>query len=241
MKRARLKLYIKCDPLSYPDSLVLQIYAFESLPDVSTWKIHKHLKYNMSVYELNIFSFFTPKYIPSCILSLSLTGTTIRPATPAKILSLSHSLVTCAQSVVTSCQSTWQRSLSSILSLQVSHHYHLSEFYLHHFSYIVIRLLVINTACCPSIQHISLICYTEPPVVPTHTLCCFLPLCSCSFPLPLPYILFLPSLLDYFCFKTQLKCHLLLEEFPDSPTIPSPVPTANLDQGPSPLPAHNAF
>ena len=147
MKRARLKLYIKCDPLSYPDSLVLQIYAFESLPDVSTWKIHKHLKYNMSVYKLNIFSFFTPKYIPSCIFSLSVNGTTIRPATPDKILSLSHSLVTCAQSVVTSCQSTWQRLLSSILSLQVSHHYDLSEFYLHHFSYIVICLLVINTAC----------------------------------------------------------------------------------------------
>ena len=37
------------------------------------------------------FSFFTPKYVSSCILFLSVNGTTIHPATAAKILSLSHS------------------------------------------------------------------------------------------------------------------------------------------------------
>lgn len=61
------------------------------MPDDSTRKIHKHLKHNMSVYELNLFSFFTPKYVSSCILFLSVNGTTIHPATAAKILSLSHS------------------------------------------------------------------------------------------------------------------------------------------------------
>ena len=50
------------------------------MPDDSTWKIHKHLKHNMSVYELNLFSFFTPKYVSSCILFLSVNGTTIHPA-----------------------------------------------------------------------------------------------------------------------------------------------------------------
>ena len=83
-------------------------------------------------------------------------------------------------------------------------------------------------------HHISLIGYTEPLVVP-HVLHAVSHLCVLVFWFffffsSSLYIHFLLSLLDYSCFKTQLKCHLLLEEFPDSLYF-YPTPTANLDPG----------
>lgn len=206
------------------------------MPDDSTWKIHKHLKYNTSVNELNLFSFFTRKYVSSYILFLSDNGITIHPATAAKILSLSHS---------------WSPMLNQWLYpamhlAKISQFYplfacfppllwKLSEFYLHHFRYLVICFLVITITC--SSLHASYVTHwldwatAVPHALRAVSHLCALVFCFVfSFSSSL-YIHFLPSLPDYSCFKTQLKCHLLLEEFPDFLIISSPTPTANLDPG----------
>lgn len=181
------------------------------MPDDSPWKIHKHLKYNISMYELNLFSFFTPKYASSCILFLSVNGTTIHPATAAKILSLSHSWSPTLNQRLYSAICTWQKFHNSILSLHVSHHYSENSF----------RVLPApfqvpcNMLSCH--HHYLLI----PPYIifhsfvilsrlwfPTHSMLFSTSVSLCSvfffflFFFSSLYIHFLPSLLDYSCFKT---------------------------------------
>ena len=118
--------------------------------------------------------------------------------------------------------STWQKFHSPILSLHVSHHYSENSF------------RVLPAPCQVPCNMLS--CHHHylliPPCIifhsflilsrlwfPTHSMLfpTSVSLCSVFFSFSSSlYIHFLPSLLDYSCFKTLLKCHLLLEEFPDS-------------------------
>lgn len=132
---------------------------------------------------------------------------------------------------------TWQKFHSSTLYLHVSHHCSENS----------LRVLPApfqvpcNMLSCH--HHYLLILHASyfthwlywATVVP-HALCavshlCALVFCFVFFFSSSLYIHFLPSLPDYSCFKTQLKCHFLLEEFPDFLIISSPTPTANLDPG----------
>lgn len=193
-----------------PSSLSFQIYAFESMPDDSTWKIHKHLKYNISMYELNLFPFFTPKYVLLASSSSQLMAPpSTQPQQPKSWASPTPGHPRSISGCTLPC--TWQKFHNSILSLHVSHHYSENSF----------RVLPapFQVPCnMLSCHHHYL---PIPPYIIFHSFvilsCLWFPMHSMLFPTSVSlcsvfffflffssslYIHFLPSLLDYSCFKT---------------------------------------
>lgn len=167
---------------------------------------------------------------------LSDNGITIHPATAAKILSLSHSWSPMLNQWLYPAMHLAKISqFYPLLHASTTALKTLSEFYLHHFRYLVICFLVI-TITCSSLHASYLIIHTEPGssprtvLFPTSKFLCSV-LSFFLFPI-YPFPSFLP---DYSCFKTQLEMSSLLKSFLIFSIVSAPTPTAKF--GPRPLPS----
>ena len=97
------------------------------MPDDSTWKIHKHLKYNISMYELNLFLSSLPNMFLLAFSSSQLMAPpSTQPQQPKSWASPTLGHPRSISGCTLPC--TWQKLHNSILSLHVSHHYSENSF-----------------------------------------------------------------------------------------------------------------